>query len=207
MPYGYEYVGVRVKGQDAVLKAIPGELLTNDTDTEIEIVFNRMIPEIVGYQMSAVQDGTYAIRVIGKTDNIMCQSLGFRIEMGWKNADGVVETRSFDRECYYVYNAVSYVDAEGEKLLNAEELGAKKLYAYHINNVPVNVENLTLTVTPYYIKGYTDQNKYLATDSTKVFLVNDVPVFDLGDYENDRDNVQFEYNNVDPNPVIPDPEA
>ena len=134
----------------------------------------------------------------------MCQSLGFRISMNWKNAEGEIETREFDRECYYVYDSVTYTNEEGTGILSAEDLGAKKLYAYHVNNLPADVENLTLTVTPYYVKGYTDQTKYLATDSTVTFLINDAPVFDEGDYETDKDNVGFEYDNTDPE-FVPEP--
>ncbi len=204
-PYGYQYVGMRINGEDTVVKTIPGELLTNDTDVSVELVFDRLLPEVEGIQMSEIVDGKYSIRILGKTNHIMCQSLGFRIELSWKNAQGVEEKRSFDRECYYVYDSVSYTDKEGTKNLTAEELGAKKLYAYHLNNLPAAVENLTLTVTPYYVKGTTDQNKQLATDNTATFLINDVPVYDVGDYETDRDNVGFEYDNTDPNPPAPEP--
>ena len=204
VPYGYEYKGLKVNGEDTVLKAIPAELLANDTDVSVELVFDRLLPEVVGYQMSDITDGKYSIRILGKTNHIMCQSLGFKIELSWKNAEGVVESVTYDRECYYVYDAVSATSGGSSTLVTADELGAKKLYAYHLNDLPANVENLTLTVTPYYIKGYSDQTKNYATDSTVTFLINDVPVYDQGDYETDKDKVPFEYDNEDPNPD-PDP--
>ena len=78
----------------------------------------------------------------------------------------------------------------------AESLGGEKLFAYHIDGIPADQENIIITVTPYYVKGYSDQNKVFATDCVKTFVLNDVPVFEDGDYGTDKDGVDFIYDDT-----------
>lgn len=196
VPYGYEYVGMQVTDRKAVaapaevtpaiVQTIPAEMLTVDADLSVVLVFRRLIPEIVGYQVSTPVDGKYAIRVIGKTENIKCQTLGFRIEMTWVDKELGKQTVKYDRECRYVYDSL---------MADGHEYGenGKKLFAYHINNIPEHVKNLQITVTPYYVKGYADTTVYLATDSTSSFTVNEGVIYFEGEYEKHQDTVDFEY--------------
>lgn len=190
-PDGYSYVGMKLNGSDEVVKSIPAEMMTADSRISVSIVYQRLLPTMVGYQVSEAQNGTFTLRLLAVTDNIKCQSLGFKVKMSWVDAGGQNVTKEFERECYYVYDSVS----GSMGTYSADELGGEKLYAYHIDGISTDLANILVEVTPYYVKGYNDTEKHLSTDSTIQFVLNNRPTHVNGSYETNKDNTQFHYDN------------
>ncbi len=195
-PYGYSFVGMYLNGDTTELvDTIPGDQIYAGTTLTVEFVYQRLAPTMVGYQQSAMSGGTYSMRLLAVTNHVKCQSLGFKIEMSWTDAEGELVTKTFNRECFFVYDSVTWDDGTGPKVTTAADLGGEKLYAYQLDGIPETQENITVTVTPYYIKGSSDLVPKYSTDSVITFVLNDQPVYDVGDYETDKDNTDFTYDN------------
>ena len=212
IPEGYEYLGMQIvsmvpdldendepKTDDdgnilykeelgEIVQVLPADMMTADADITVQVVLRRMVPAFVDYKMTTPVNGKYSINIIAQTEYILCQTLGMRIEMTWVDKEsGELQTVTYDRECKYIYDTLTV----GGTTYEAQE--GIKYYAYQISNVPVDVKNLQIKVTPYYIKGYADSTPHLSTDSVGSFVVNEGNLFFEGDYAKHKDNVGFEY--------------
>ncbi len=192
-PYGYEFEGMTIGDSDELVTKIPAAQISSDAELDITFHYKRLLPVNVYIQTTAPENGAYTLRLLGVTNHIKCQSLGFKIQMSWVNGEGETESRELYRECKFIYDSVSTVKNGQSVIESAESLGGEKLFAYHIEGIPADQENVIMTVTPYYIKGYADQDKIFAEDCTTSFVLNDTPSFDAGDYDDNKDDVDFEY--------------
>ena len=192
-PAGYQFEGILIGDSTTPVNKIPASMITADAEIEVTFQYKRLLPIDVYAQVSEPQNGVYTLRLLGVTDHIKCQSLGFKIEMSWTDADGVAQKRELYRDCKFVYDKVTTVKNGQSAVETAESLGGQKLFAYHIDEIPADQENIVVTVTPYYVKGYSDQNKVLAKDCAKTFVLNDTPAFGEGNYDSNKDSVDFGY--------------
>ncbi len=108
----------------------------------LKAVFTDMLPRLSAYQTTDVTDGTYDIRFVSLMDHINCEKIGYKLEVtyGGKTVEKQIQ-------CNYVYTSIL---ADGQPV-SAETLGAKYIFALHLNGVPASGGNVSYRVTPYIV--------------------------------------------------------
>ncbi len=198
---GYQLTGVSVGDSADILEKVPGALVKPDGSLKITLHYQRLYPKLVGYQETTAANHVYSLRLLGVTNHVKCQSLGFRIKLEWSDAAGY-HVKEYDKNVQYVYDAVNWFDGTGApKVITAAELGGSKLFAYELEGIPETQSDIKVTVTPYYIKGSADQAKRLAADETMVFVIHDLPTFTPGNADTNREEVDFGDDNSQPEPT------
>lgn len=127
-------------------------------------------PTLEGVQKEITNDSNFDIRLVASIGNTLEYSqVGFRIsKVGSEKPETV-------KNCSTVYNAVIEVVNGIERAFTATECGAEYLYALTVEGIPVQAEEVKLTITPY--AKSLDGNTEYVFDSYTIVITNGVIAF------------------------------
>ena len=94
----------------------------------------------------------YNVRFVANLDDYtQYEAAGFVIEAVF--ASGDVQSKTYGRDCRYVYTHLTAVSGGDTVALSAAEMQGNYLMAYAIHNIPLSVGEARFTVTPYTVQN------------------------------------------------------
>ncbi|MGM9683603.1 MAG: hypothetical protein ACI3XQ_08390 [Eubacteriales bacterium] len=127
------------------------------------------ITKLVGYQLSVPKDGNFSTRLVAVlTDDALdsYQNLGFKVTIKYGN-----EAKSCTRECTTVYSSLIGKDKDDTEIVyDAKSLGGAYIFALNINNIPVDLGEITFHVTTFHVTDGADAQP--VDDYTSVITIN-----------------------------------
>lgn len=90
--------------------------------------------KFVGYQLSEAEGARFSIRLIGVTDSLSYEGVGFKISLSCEDSEIGINNHS--QTTYTVYNTLAAMEKGGKVEYTAAELGGNYIFALNINNVP-----------------------------------------------------------------------
>ncbi len=94
----------------------------------------------------------YNVRFVANLDDYtQYEAVGFVIEAVF--ASGDVQSKTYGRDCRYVYTHLTAVSGGDTVALSAAEMQGNYLMAYAIHNIPLSVGEARFTVTPYTVQN------------------------------------------------------
>ena len=103
--------------------------------------------DLAGYQRTAVQDGTYALRLIATSDDTAYTKAGMKLTCSAKNGD----TWNFDLPAENFLTSITDRTNGTETTITAESLGGTKLYTAVLEGIPASLGLFSVTATPYVV--------------------------------------------------------
>lgn len=128
---------------------------------------------LVGYQTTAVEDGTYSVRLVGvlslgETELTDYDGVGFTYRLQYTQDSVTKQTDAADYQTSSVFTSLLAMEEGGTVTYTASALGGDDLFALTFAGLPVAAGNMTIEVTPFYVlAGSTEKT----TGSTHTFTV------------------------------------
>ncbi len=114
-------------------------------DIVLTAVYDTEIPELAGYQKTAVEGGKYDLRIVAYVDRLDSVAFGMKIDFKYNNGrQDVIGSNVY--YCRYVYEEIS--DNYGQGTVAPETYDAKYLVVFHIEDCPANIA-VEYTVTTF----------------------------------------------------------
>lgn len=131
------------------------------SDVDLEVRFLNLSDIVIAAVQSTTPTagGTQSVRFIGALQTLQASAVGFEITATYLE-DGVLKTKSWNRETGTVYTSVmATVDGETTKV-SANELGGSYVVAIAVENVPVGIGQIDFTIRAYLtvdgVKAYSE---------------------------------------------------
>ncbi len=146
---GYVFNGWKVNGGDNIFAA--GTSVDTVALESLEAVYTKVMSK-TWYQFKANEDGTKDIRIVSAIDSLNYDSIGYNVTMKYTvNEEAKSYTETLALKNVYTSLTAKY----GTEVVTLETLGFDKdggyITAFVIRNVPADIGELTLELTPYQV--------------------------------------------------------
>ena len=137
----------------------------------------------VGFQRSAVVDGTYSLRVIALADSTELPGVGMELAVGAQNG----QEWSFNATANK-FDSIVAGSGDNAKTITAAEKGGATFYTAVITGIPEDVGLFSVTATPYFTDGDT-----LRKQGTNTVIMNNLEPgsAELFELEKIKDNLKI----------------
>ena len=134
-------------------------------DQVLTAVYDTVVPEVIGYQTTAVEGGTYDLRIVAAVD-LPEESTAFGMKIEFRYTQGRKEyTGTKEYYCRYYYESIS--TNYGTGTLTAEDCERDYLLAFHVEDCPAGVA-VEYTVTTFVVFKELDGTRTTEWSTTPV---------------------------------------
>lgn len=149
--------------------AVPNSLIAMK-GVKSESVDKTECTRLVGYQLSAVHQGTFRLRLVAVVDSLQYSAVGFQIHA---SGDGM-EEKMHEQECTTVYETLLGYTENGVRMdYSAEDLGGAYIFALNINHIPTDIGTITFEVRTYHrndhVSTYDEEWLRFSVDTDAVY--------------------------------------
>ena len=168
---GFVFKGWELDGGAELLDA-GGKITLDAPKMSLKAIFDE-IQSAMWYQLRDAGENRQDIRIVSIIDSLDYSEIGYKYSISYTE-NGSAERIDGEKELKYVYTSLSA--NYGAETVTITELGYQEnagyLTSFVIKNLPVDAGEITIELTPYYIRSGSTEKVY-QNSFTQLFTLND----------------------------------